>query len=997
MIRVKIFFGCCLFLWLALMYYPLMAQQKVVRGRVYNDRNEPLTGVSVKIKGTQKGTATNESGEYTIEVTVGNILLFSSIGYKTQGKTVDVNDVLNITLQTDARALDELVIIGYGEVKKSDLTGSIAQIKSTEINAFPATNVIQALSGRASGVQVSQNTGAPGASASVRIRGTNSIQGSNEPLYVVDGFPMSGSNPTVLNNSDIESIEILKDASATAIYGSRGANGVVLITTRRGKAGLTAVDFESSYGVQTLRKKLDLMNAREFAEFYNLQAQNDGLAPRFTEEEINAFGEGFDWQDLVFQSAPLQNDNLSVGGGNEKTQFSLGGSVFLQDGIIKGSSYDRYSFRSNIQHKISDKFNITGGATLTRIETDGRNSGEGNRGGSMISAAISAYPTVTPYEDDGSYRNLATVYPWGSNILINPLNHINETFDRVKSNRILANVALTYRPIPELAIKIAGGIENNDDRADGYTSINFVNSNGSASVTTTQNMSKLSENTITYTKTFAEKHNLSAVIGFTYQDFYTTDLTGSGQGFLSDITETSDLGSANIPGIPGSSYVNSTLLSFLGRVNYSFNNKYLATVSFRSDGSSRYSDGNKWGYFPSGALSWLLSEEDFLKNVSFVSDLKLRVGYGTTGSQAISPYATLNQLGGGKTIFDDALHNYFAPGTRLPGNLKWETTEQIDIGLDAGFLDNRIQIVADYYIKNTKDLLNTVALPSSFGFTSTIQNAGSIQNRGFEFSVDANIVQGTFKWDLSGNLSINRNKVVKLYGGKDILGGDFNISFINDYANILREGQPIGRFWGYLEDGYTETGQIKFKDLDTDGAITQLDKTYIGDPNPNFIYGLNSVMRYKGFELTTFLQGSQGNDIFNISKVNNTLDYNFGLNMPKEVYEDHWTPENPNAKYPIISRVSNAKVSDRMVEDASYLRLRNIQMAYDFPLDKWNISWIKGFQIYASGQNLLTFTRYSWWDPEVNTRGGGNSTAQGFDYYSYPTAKTVTFGLRANF
>ncbi|QNL47950.1 TonB-dependent receptor [Olivibacter sp. SDN3] len=998
MSNVKILFACGICAWLALVHFPLFGQDRNIRGTVRDQSQEPLPSVSVKVKGTQRGTSTNEKGEFTLETRVGETLVFSSVGYKTQEVTVANTEVVNMQLETDAHALDELVIIGYGQVRKSDLTGSLAQVKSTEINAFPTTNIIQALNGRASGVQVSQNTGAPGASASVRIRGTNSIQGNNEPLYVVDGFPMSGTNPTVLNNSDIESVEILKDASATAIYGSRGANGVILITTRRGKAGVTNVDLEASYGVQTLRKKLDLMNAREFASFYNMQAANDGLDPRFSQEEINNMGEGFDWQDLVFQSAPMQNYNLTIGGGNDNTQFSLGGSVFLQDGVIKGSTYDRYSFRSNIQHKISEKFSVDGGATLTRIETDRRNSGGGNRGGSMISAAISAYPTITPYHEDGSLRDLSIVYPWGSNVLINPLNHINETFDRVNSNRILANVALTYRPIPELAIRIAGGIENNDDRADNYTSINFQNSRGSANVTATQNMSKLSENTITYTKTFADKHNLSAVAGFTYQDFYTTDLTGSGMGFLSNITETADLGSAEIPGIPGSSYVYSNLLSFLGRVNYSFNSKYLATISFRSDGSSRYSEGNKWGYFPSGALSWRLSEENFMKDITFISDLKLRVGYGTTGSQAISPYATLNQLIGGKTIFDDALFNQFAPGTRLPGNLKWETTAQTDIGIDAGLWDDRIRIVADYYIKNTRDLLNTVALPASLGFTNTIQNVGSVQNRGFEFSIDANIFRGgAFEWDLSGNFSINRNKVLRLHGGRDILGGDFSVSFISDYANILREGQPIGRFWGYLEDGYTEAGQIRFADLDGDGQITQLDKTYIGDPNPDFIYGLNSVMRFKGLELTIFLQGTQGNDIFNISKINNTLDYNFGLNMPREVYNDHWTPENPNAKYPVISRVSNARVSDRMVEDGSYLRLRNIQLAYSLPVDKWNVAWVKGFQLYASGQNLLTFTKYSWWDPEVNTRGGGNSTAQGFDYYSYPTAKTVTFGMRANF
>ncbi|SEN84606.1 TonB-linked outer membrane protein, SusC/RagA family [bacterium A37T11] len=974
-----------------------VAQEKTIRGRVLNEAHEALPGVSVKIKQSSVGVSTDVNGAFTMQVPAGTSLLFSFIGYQSQEIVLDNRTNLEVILKAVSEELDQLVIIGYGHVRKSDLTGSVAQVKAAQLNAFPNTNVVQALTGRASGVQVSQNNGSPGGGVSVRIRGTNSIQGSNEPLYVIDGFPMSESTPTVVNNSDIESIEILKDASATAIYGSRGANGVILITTKRGKDGATSVEFASSYGIQTLRKKLDLMDATEYTEFYNLQAENDNLTPRFTQDQINSFGKGYDWQGLVFQAAPLQNHSLSINGGNEKTHFSIGGSTFLQDGIIKGSGYDRYSFRSSLQHKISNKLEVFGTAILSRVIKDQRNSGGGNRGGSMISAAISGYPTVTPYNDDGTYRDLATTYSWGSNVMVNPLNYINETMDQVKSNRILANVAFTYKPIPELAIKIAGGIENNDDRSDSYKTTNFVNSAGVATSSSTQDMSKLSENTITYSKIFTEKHDLSAVVGFTYQDFYTTTLGGSGQGFLSDITETYDLGSADISGIPSSSYVYSSLVSFLGRVNYSYNNKYLATVSFRSDGSSRYSEGNKWGYFPSAALSWRLSEEEFIKELEFINDLKVRAGYGKTGSQAISPYATLNQLSGGKTVFDDALYNYFAPGTRLPGNLKWESTAQTDFGMDATLWNNRVHVAADYYIKKTSDLLNTVNLPSSLGFTTTIQNVGEVQNKGFEFSADATILNGSFRWDIAGNISFNRNKVLSLYGGKDILGGNVDISFINDYANILRQGRPIGQFYGYVEDGYTELGQIKYKNLDGQEGITQLDKTYIGNPNPDFIYGLNSTMSYKGVELTFFLQGTKGNDIFNISGIGNTLDYNFGLNMPKDVYENHWTPENTNAKYPIISRTSNAKISNRMVEDGSFLRLRNIQLAYSLPITKRGSSWIKSIQLYASGQNLLTFTKYSWWDPEVNSNGGSNSTAQGFDYYSYPTAKTITFGLKANF
>jgi len=902
---------------------------------------------------------------------------------------------IDLSLVTDQAQLNEVVVVGYGTVRKSDLTGSLAQIKSKEINAFPATNVLQAMSGRAPGVQVIQNTGAPGGAVSVRIRGTNSVQGSNEPLYVVDGFPTSGSNPTIINNSDIESIEILKDASATAIYGSRGANGVVLITTKQGKAGKIQVDYEGTYSQQTLRKKLDLMNAKEYASFYNEQATNDKVARYFTQAQIDAFGEGYDWQDLVFRQAPMQTHNLTVSGGNEKNRFSIGGSIFSQDGIIIGSNYQRYSLRANVHTDVSKKFSLAYGATLTNIRTSRQNSGGGNRGGSLISAAISAPPTLTPYNDDGSYRVLATAYPFISNVITNPLNYVNEQTDDVNANRVLANVALTFKPFDGLAIKISGGIENSDDRNDGYTTTNFINSQGSANVSSAQGRSLLSENTISYNKVLGGKHSIAAVAGFTYQDFLNTSLGASGVGFLSNVTETANLSSANTPGIPSSSYSFATLLSYLGRVNYSYNNRYLATVSFRADGSSRYSEGNKWGYFPSAALAWRVSEEEFLKNSSFLSDLKVRASWGETGSQAISPYATLNTLSSGKTVFDDALYNTFAPGTRLPGNLKWETTEQADFGIDAAFFKDKLRLSVDYYIKNTRDLLNTVQLPVGFGFTSTIQNVGQIENKGIEISLDARIIDKAFKWDLSGNIAFNRSKVVKLYNGADILGGSIGVTLISDNANLLREGQPMSVFYGYKRNGYNELGKEIYQDLNGDKLINQLDKTIIGDPNPDFIFGLNSTLSYKGLELTLFLQGSQGNDLLNVSSINNTLDYGFGLNMPKEVLYNHWSPSNLNAKYPVISRSNSYNYSDRLVEDGSYIRLRNIQLAYNFSLA--GKKWLRSAQIFVSGQNLLTITNYSWWDPETNSQGGANSIGQGIDHYSYPTAKSITAGVRVGF
>jgi TonB-dependent starch-binding outer membrane protein SusC len=978
--------------------YSALAQNPRVSGRVTGASNETLPGVSILVKGSNLGTTSDANGNYQIDLpTSGAVLVFSYVGYLSQEVNTVNQSVVNVTLKENDQQLSEVVVVGYGTIKKSDLTGSLSQVKAREINAFPATNVLQAMSGRAPGVQVTQNTGAPGAGVSVRIRGTNSVQGSNEPLYVVDGFPTSGSNPTIINNSDIQSIEVLKDASATAIYGSRGANGVVLITTKQGKSGKMQVDYEGSYSQATLRKKLEMMNAKEYAMFYNEQALTDKVTPFFTQTQIDGFGKGFDWQDLIFKKAPMQTHNLTVSGGNEKTRFSVSGSIFDQDGILVGSNYKRYSLRAALNTDISKMFSLSYGATLTKIKTSRQNNGAGNRGGTLISAAISAPPTLTPYNEDGSYRVLATSYPFISNVLTNPLNYVEQQTDEVDANRVLANAALIFKPLDGLSIKISGGIENSDDLTEAYTTTNFINSQGSASVSNNRGTSLLSENTISYIKTLAVKHSISAVAGFTYQDFLSKNLGGSGVGFLSNVTETANLGSATTPGIPSSSYSYSTLLSYLGRVNYSYNNRYLATLSFRADGSSKYSEGNKWGFFPSAALAWRLSEETFIKDISAITDLKLRSSWGLTGSPAIAAYATLNNLSAGKTVFDDALSNTFAPGTRLPGNLRWETTEQLDFGVDAAFLNDRYRLTVDYYIKNTRDLLNTVQLPLGFGFTSTIQNVGQIQNKGLEIALDGRIVDKGFKWDLGANISFNRNKVVKLYNGADILGGNVGVTLINDNANLLREGEPMSVFYGYRKNGYNELGKEIYMDLNADGVINQLDKTIIGNPNADFIYGLNSTMSFKGLELTIFLQGVQGNDLLNVSSINNTLDYGFGLNMPREVFTNHWTPTNTNAKYPVISRANSYNYSDRLVENGSYMRLRNIQLAYNLPLSSWNVHWMRSAQIYVSGQNLLTFTKYSWWDPETNSQGGANSLGQGIDHYSYPTSKSVTAGVRIGF
>lgn len=964
--------------------------QEPVTGVVRDSSGNPLQGVSVLVRGTQRGAATDVNGRFQIQADEGYILIFRNMGYTLQEVKVGSQTVLDIVLLPETAGLDEVVVIGYGTVRKGDLTGSVAQVKAKEINAFPNANVIQSLSGRAAGVQIRPSSGAPGPAMSVRIRGGNSLQGSNEPLYVIDGFPISGDtpNPTHVNTADIESIEILKDASATAIYGSRGANGVVLITTKRGKEGATSVDFETSYGTQSAIKRLDLMNANEYARFYNIHASNIGAAPHFTDQEVAAYGEGYDWQDLLFSRAPMGTAALTIAGGTEKTQFSVAGSYFGQEGIINGSDYSRYSLRTNLNHKISDRFRVELTSTLSRLQTSRRDNGGGNRGSSMFGAAIAMPSTLTPYEEDGSYTIPLNHLPFVASELRNPINFINEQFSTTRANVALVNAAISYNITPELILKIAGGIENRDDRTDNYTTTKFFGSQGAASISTLQQMSLLNENTLNYNRTFGEKHHVSAVAGFTYQDFVSTPVGVSGNIFLSDIMQTYDLGAAQgIPLAPSSNYVKSVLLSYLGRINYNYDDRYLATFSIRRDGSSRYSAGHQWGNFPSAAFAWRISNESFMAGQNVFSDLKLRASWGLTGSQAIDAYTTQNLLVSNRIILGDQYHNTFAPAAVFPGILWWESTEQMDLGLDAAFLNNRILLTADLYVKNTRDLLSPVGLPASMGYTSTIQNVGKVQNRGLELGLEGDVIRGPFVWNLNGNIAFNRNKVVSLYNGEDILRDRIGVAIVNDFTSILREGRPVGQFWGYMEDGYNENGQIRYMDLDGNGAINAADKTYIGDPNPDFIYGLNSTMTYKNFELNVFFQGVSGNDIFNASSIV-TVDYGFGLNMPREVLYNHWTPENPNAKYPRISNSVNANISDRFIEDGSYLRLKNIMLAYNVPVQSFGIRWARSLNVYVSGQNLWTLTNYSWWDPESNFR---------LDYNGYPIAKTVTFGLRAGF
>lgn len=998
----KTHFILCLLFLFVFGTLPSFAQNRTVSGVLLDKQtNEPLIGASVVIKGTSIGTAADIDGKFTLEVNDPNaILVCRFIGYNSLEYPLNGQTTVSIKLSPDTEVLDEVVVVGYGTMRKSDLTGSLSSVKAKDVTAFTVANPIQALQGRVPGVSITSNTGSPEGNFSIRIRGTNSIRGDNTPLYVIDGIP---SNASSINNYDIESIEVLKDASATAIYGSRGANGVILITTKKGKTGKTSVDYNFEYGIQSQIKKMDMMDAIEYAKLYNEQQLIATGKEYFTSEQISSFGKGSDWQSLVYKDAPVQNHNISITGGSDKTKIFASGSVMLRDGLIPNSLYNKYNIRSSIDHAISDFFDLTLITSYTRTDKHLQNSGGDNRGGSIVGAALATPPTLTPYNEDGSYQDLRLAYPFMSNNIRNPINRINEVSDKTKADLTNANAALTWKPLKGLSVKSSLGIESLNYRTDNYTTSKYLYNASSASVSSYQQTTIVNENIANYNLTIADHHRLNLMGGFTYQEYKGTELKASGNGFLSDIPESHQLGGAANLGTPSTSFTKWVLMSYLGRINYSYNGKYLATASIRADGSSRYSKGDKWGYFPSVALAWRISDEEFLKEVSFLSDLKLRLGWGSTGSTAISPYTTMNMLSQGKTPANGDIYTYYAASTTFPANLKWETTAQWNLGLDASLFNQRLRITADYYYKKTTNLLNSVSLPSSSGYSNTIQNIGEMSNQGIELQVDMDLIRSKdFLWNTSINFAMNKNRVEKLYDGNDIFGSDINLQYVSGTINLIREGEPLGVFYVYKKDGYDENGQLKYVDVDNDGNLTNNDRFILGNPHPDFTYGINSTMQYKDFEFSFFLQGSQGNDIYNVGETAN-YDYGMGLNLKKDVLYSHWSsansPEqNTAAKYPKLTANQNLVHSDRFIENGSYLRLKNISLAYRLPIQQWGLDrYLKQIQLYISAQNILTITNYSGMDPEVNSMGGGNSVNLGLDFLTYPNNKTISFGAKVSF
>lgn len=954
--------------------------------RVLDSNGESMIGATVMIKGTNNKQITDLDG-YCIfkSIPADATLMVTYLGMADQDVKVDGRSQISVTIVESDRVFDEIVVVGYGVQRKKDVSGAVAQVKGDVLNEYANLSVATALQGRVSGVQINQLNGQPGAGIQVRIRGANSIKGDNEPFWIINGFP---GDINMINTADIESVEILKDASATAIYGSRGANGVIIVTTKGAKEGKLQVQYDGSVGVQSLAKQIEMLSGNEYMTYLNKKAGINGQPEVFTPEQIASNPWNTNWQDESFRHAVITNHSVDISGGSERFQGSFGASYFNQEGIIKESGYNRLSFRTDLKYNISKRVSASGNIIYSRSNHNQMNSQGGGRGTSVINSILVSSPLATPHYDDGSWNDFVTQPTAG----MNPLAYLHEVQNKWYANRLLANGMLTIKPINDLTIQISGNLANNQSRLDYFKSRKYPSSEGAASISLGETVNITSNNIATYDKGFG-KHHFNVMGGITYEEStYKTVSTGTASRFLSDVVETHDLDAADVKGLPVSSYSNWKLFSVLGRLNYNYDNRYLLTVNFRSDGSSRYSKGNKWGYFPSAALAWRVSQESFLNDVSWLSDLKLRAGYGKTGSTAISPYSTQNTLDAVNVVFDKNTVVGYAPSNTFRGELRWETTSQFNAGVDLYLFNNRFRLTADYYNKKTEDLLNDVEMPRSSGYTTALKNIGSIRNSGFEFQLDSRIIDQALKWDFGVNFSFNKSKVLSLSEGKDIFGSTVSNTLISDQLNLIRVGEPMCVFYGYVEDGYDDKGQIVYKDLDGEQGITTADKTIIGDPNPDFLLNFNTSVSYKRFSLSAFFQGSFGNDIYSLSMAGVAYDYGYSANALREVLYNHWTPENPNAKYPNLLQTISLKMSDRFVYDGSYMRLKNLELGYDIPFKK--NSAVKNARVYVSAQNLFTITSYPFWDPDVNAGGGGSSLVQGVDSSNYPSARSYTIGCK---
>ena len=989
-------------------------QQQTVKGIIKGPDGLPVIAANISQKGTNNATITDLNGNFTLNVTGRQpVLVISYIGYVTTEVNVSGRAFVEVVLQEDVAALDEVVVVGYGTMRKKDVTGAVSSVRSGEITKNATSNVMQAIAGKMSGVQVVQNSGTPGGDVSILIRGVGTINDAS-PLYVIDGVPVSG-GMWYLNPNDVESIDVLKDASATAIYGSRGANGVVMVTTKQAQEGHTEINFDYSYGIQHSAKTYKMLDASQYAALHNEMRTNAGpeysLNPAFADPE--SLGAGTDWMDAIFRTAPMQKVNLSMLGGNQKISHATSLGYYTQDGIMKNSSYNRLSLQSNISSKLASNITVRANVNL---------SAENRRTqpvSTVIQNAMRILPSIPIYDDNGEYAGPTGNAEWNGNAL-NPVAIINEQNYRMKGFRMLSNISLEWEIIKGLKFKTTGGAELGYDYNNSYIPKYKWGMNESKNtvqtVTSAYEQLYLWDNTLNYDKAFG-KHRINAMIGTSYQEYKKESVSAAGSGRASELTTELD-NATKATDVGGNSY-RWALMSYMARLHYSYDDRYLLTATFRADGSSKFGKDNRFGYFPSFAAAWNIGNEAFMQSVKPVSLLKLRAGYGQTGNQNIGAYAFADKLSvngvynfGSQRGFESNLVNLIYPYLLSNPSVKWESVEQYNVGLDIGFLQNRIVANLDFYVKNTRDMLTKKPVPQTSG-TSLEQadwppvNIGKVLNRGFEFTVNTKNFVGEFKWETSLNMSFNHNEVVSI-GGPEILNG----------VSLIREGQPINSFYGYELGGIYQTldevftgpvmenrapdkashnpykntspGDMWFVDVDGNGEINDLDRTVIGNPSPDCIFGFNNTFSYKNFDLSIFFQGALGNQVWNGVRASHES-MNSTYNQLATTLE-RWTGEGSSYSMPraiYADPNNNSRASTRWLEDGAYAKLKNLTFGYTLP-EKWiRKAKMKALRLYVSLDNLCTITNYSGLDPEAGLSG--------LDYGVYPSARTYMFGVSVKF
>lgn len=992
------------------------AQTATLSGVVKDEAGLPIAGVNVIIKGTANGTSTDADGRFSLAAPNENtILLFSFIGYKNQEVVVGRRTSLEISMDPDVQSLNEVVVVGYGTQERQNVTGAVATIKADAIKDLPLTSIDQKLAGQVAGVQVNQVTGTPGGGIVVRVRGSGSIGAGDDPLYVIDGFPITNSysrsaNPlSSLNPDDIESITVLKDASSTAIYGSRGSNGVILITTKKAKTGAAVVEWSAYVGTETIpdQRRIKMMNAQEFAEFRvqhreDLAAfQNVPFNPATVPAEYQdpaSLGKGTDWFNELTQTAMIQNYNLTISKGAENMRTLISAGYFDQEGTVRNSGFKRYSMRANIEatpHKsVTVGFNLNPSYVDRKLATT-----EGHFNDALLTQSLLNSPLPPVRQSDGTYT--ASIVSADAFANANPVSMLMETKNISNSIRMLANTYVDIEPLKGLHFKSTFNVDWTYAKSDYFkpSTVGLFRSPPPQPATGTLIYSTmlnwLNENTLTYDKTIGA-HAINLLAGYTVQEEKFEENRSNGSQYANDIVQTINGATAVTPGTNIQTW---RLLSYLGRINYSFRGKYLVSAAVRRDGSSRFGQNNKWGVFPSVSAGWLISEESFFPDTDLIGDLKLRASYGLAGNNSIGNYTYIPGVGTDNYTFNGALVNGFALNSLANANLGWESSRQLDIGLDVSLLKGRIYFIGEYYRRHTENMLQNIAVPVSSGFTNATTNLGNVLNHGIELTLNTKNTTSAFVWETDFNISFNRNEVLDLGGNSQIISGSEN-------TNISKVGSPMGMFYGYIFEGIFQSqeeldsspkqtgqvvGSVKYADTFDDGIIDVRDKAPMGSPFPDFIYGMTNKFRYKNFDLSILINGSQGAKILDLYK-RFTTNIDGVFNVEQEVKNRWRSPEQPgDGKIPttVANTPLSREINSLWVKDASFMAVRNITLGY-----RIKTKFVDNIRLYVSAQNALLFTSYKGGWPEINFNGN-NSLAPGVNYTGYPVPRTFIIG--ANF